>query len=181
MRNEKGMGEGEKRAKEGEKERDVLRKRSNKVTERRKRVRRVLFLLNSLTVVLSALPPALPQFWAGACINKAGDSTRGTGQTSNRHLPGNQHYSYHCHDNNCWAHTGGIPLPRWSSSPPTDVAQRGPPCPLLPDHKLAKSTAGLRHRMRREKAEWSWFWGELNGQEIQSKPSWENDSTVQEE
>lgn len=62
MRNEKGMGEGEKRAKEGEKERDVLRKRSNKVTERRKRVRRVLFLLNSLTVVLSALPPALPQF-----------------------------------------------------------------------------------------------------------------------
>lgn len=64
MRNERGVGEGrrEKRAEEGEKERDVLRKRSNKVTERRKRVGRVLFLLNSLTVVLSALPPAFPQF-----------------------------------------------------------------------------------------------------------------------
>lgn len=158
-------GEGER----VERERDVLRKRSNRVTERRKRVGRVLFLLNSLTVVLFALPPALPQFGAAACINNAGDSTRGTGQTSNRHLPGNHHYGYHCHDNNCWAHTGGIPLPRWSSSPPTDVAQQGPPCLLLPDHKLAKSTAGLRHKMRREKAEWSWFWGELNGQEIRSE------------
>lgn len=112
-----------------------------------------LFLLNSLTVVLSALPPALPQCQAAACINNAGDSTRGTGQTSNRHLPGNHHYGHHCHDNNCRVHTGGIPLPRWPSSPPAAVAQRGPPCLLLLDQKQAKSAARLRHRMRREKAD----------------------------
>lgn len=122
-----------------------------------------LFLLNSLTIVLSSLPPALPQCWAVACINNAGDSTRGTGQTSNRHLPGNHHCDHHCHDNNCRAHTGGIPLSRWPSSPPAAVAQRGLPCLLLPDQKQAKSTARLWHRMRQERADWSWFWGDLNG------------------
>lgn len=154
-------------------EREVRKKRSEGELQRKgeREQGESLFLLNSLTVVLSALPPALPQCRAAACINNASDSTRGTGQTSNRHLPGNHHYGHHCHDNNCWAHTGGIPLPRWPSSPPAAVAQRGPPCLLLLDQKQAKSAARLRHRMRRENADWSRFWGELIGQDIQSEQS----------
>ncbi|CAJ1080746.1 Hypothetical predicted protein [Xyrichtys novacula] len=63
------------------------------------------------------------------------------------------HCGHHCHDNNCPAHTGGIPLPRWPGSPPAAAAQRGPLRPLLLDQKRAKSTAWLRQRMRREKAD----------------------------
>lgn len=137
------------------------RKRITEKGERESKHGESLFLLNSLTVVLSALPPALPQCRAAACINNAGDSTRGTGQTSNCHLPGNHHYGHHRHDNKGVA---GIPtptpsLPCWPSSPPAGVTQRGPLCPLLLDQKKAKSTARLQHGMRREKADWSRFRG----------------------
>lgn len=68
-------------------------------------------------------PSCTPQCQAAACINNTGDSMGGTGQTSNRHLPGNHHYGHHHQDNKCRAQTGyggearGVPLP--SFTPPT--------------------------------------------------------------
>ncbi|KAK2884960.1 hypothetical protein Q8A73_021434 [Channa argus] len=146
MRNEGEREQG------GGREKEVMRKQGKK-GQRQREQGESLFLLNSLTVVLSTLPLALPQCRAAACINNTSDSTMGTGQTSNRHLPGNHHYGHHHHNNNCRAHTGGIPLPCWPSSPPAAITQRGPPRLLLLDQKRAKSAARFQRRMRREKAD----------------------------
>lgn len=157
MRNEGGR-EGTERGREQARERE----RGDEETEKGKREQgESLFLLNSLTVVLSALPPALPQCQAAACINNAGDSTRGTGQTSNRHLPGNHHYGHHRHDNNCWAHMGVSPFPAG-------------PAPLLqPSHSEGRRACCCWIRGKLNPQHGSGIgWGEKKLTDLDSEVNW---------
>ncbi|KAI9518556.1 hypothetical protein NQZ68_035926 [Dissostichus eleginoides] len=112
-----------------------------------------LFLLNSLTVVLSALPPALPQSQVAVCINNAGDSTRGNGSDKQTAISLATSTTASIARTTIAEHTlGGIPLPRWPDSPPAAVTQRGPPVLLLLDQRKAKSAARRRQRMRRRES-----------------------------